>query len=62
VAPRLGHSVTQKHVFRRVFHGFLSSRLLLGPLLARDSGGPTFRALGDPEVHVSARISWLSFE
>jgi len=57
VAPCLGHSATQKHVFRHVFRGFVSSRLLLEPLLTRDTGGPVFGVLDDPETHVSAYVS-----
>ena len=41
---------------------FLSSKPLLGPLLARDTSGSAFGALGDPEIRALACVSWLSLE
>ena len=62
MALRLGHSATQKHAPWRVFRSFLSSKPLLGPLLARDTSGPAFGAPDDPETRALARVLWLSLE
>ena len=57
MAPRLGHSVTQKCALRCAFRGLISSRLLLEPLLARGASGPAFGVLGAPEMCVLGHVS-----